>query len=899
MTWLLALLLRCCPRGFRDAYGAEICELVEIRRARLRGSRRAILALWCRCALDIGVTAAAEWADVLTGRTVHQHHDPQRLPMSDRLSLDLRDACRRLLAAPGFSISALLILAIGIGGSTAIFSAVDAFVLRELPFARPHELVRVYQDSDEGQPESNAYPAYLDVAAHDTLFSGTAAVMPGFDGTLLNASGDAEVVPLEFATSTYFPVLGLQPALGRWFSASEDTPGAPAVAVVSHNAWRRRFGSDPTVLGRTIRLSGSAVTIVGVGPAEYNGFLPGLATEFWLSISSLRPVAGAFAERTLTRREDHWFQVVARLATGRTVEQAQRAMTDLAERLGREFPETDRGRRITVMSLDRVRVHPDIDAMLYPAAGLNLLLSALVLVLVCSNLASLTLARGAARTRELAVRLAIGATRAQIVRSLALESVLLALAGGAFGLLFARWAVTLPARVDMLPAASLITTIAIDYRVLVFALAVSLASGLAFGLLPAIRTTRSDLRPSLQPGASIRSFRRAGMRGLLISIQVAISVTLLAGSGILLRGVSNALHADPGFTPAPLALVSIDTGQGGRPFPQGIRMLQELRGRVTALPGVESAALTTRPPVTAFGASNTIVLDGQAAPDAAGGRTVEVRTAAVTPGYFTTLGVPLLHGRAFTEADREGAEPVAIVSDAMASRFWGTSNVVGLRYRHQGSDRWIRIVGVAGRVTIETPGEAPAAFFYRPFAQAGFTRATLIARTAGDPAPLVRLIRQEVRAIDSLVPVTLATTMTEHIARAMAVPRAAAVVLSASGVLAVLLACLGIYSVVAFSVARRRTEMGVRMALGATSAQVVRLVLREMLTLVVVGLAAGVALAALIAPALGNVLVGIQPLDPVIFAAVAALVGGVALATTWVPARRAANTDPAAVLRAE
>jgi len=896
---ILDLLLRCCPRQFREAYGRDMRELFDTRRARLRGSRRALIALWLRTACDICLTASAEWGDVVRAAFSRSDKETGRPSMSDRLSLDLRDAIRRLAAAPGFTTAALLILAIGIGGSTAIFSAVDAFALRDRPYARPHELVHIYQDSDDGQPESSSYPAFLDIAAHGALFSRVGAVMPEGSGTLLTPSGDAEVIQLEFATSTYFSVLGLQPKLGRWFDPAEDEPGAAPVAVVTHHAWQRRFGGDPGVLGRTVRLSGTGVTIVGVGPEGFNGFIPGLASEFWLSISSLGPVGGPFRGRTLTRREDHWFQIVARLAPERTIQHAQAAMTTLADRLGREFPETDRGRRITVMSAEAVRAHPQIDSMIYPTAGLHSVLAALVLALVCSNLANLMLARGSARRRELAVRLAIGATRAQIVRTLTIESLLLSLAGGALGLLLAHWTIGMLGNWNPPPPLSVPMTIAVDYRVVLFALLTSIGAGLAFGLLPAVRSTRTDLRQSLQRDAPSRSLRVVGLRGALIGVQVAISVALLAGSGILLRTMLNAVRVDPGFDPQPIALMTIDAGQGGRPAGQAMQIVTDIRQRLSALPGVEAVSVTTRPPVSAFGPSTTLVLDDHAAPSASGGRTVEVRFSAVTPDYFDTLAVQVIHGRGFTAADGDDAQDVAVVTRTMAERFWGTSDVVGRRYQHQGLDAWISIVGVVGDVTIGSPGESPRPFLYRPFAQGGFGRASLIARTAADPASVLPLMRQEVRAIDNLLPVLLATTMADHIARSLAVPRAAATALTAFGVLAIVLACLGVYSVVAFSVASRRTEMGVRMALGATRTQVTRMVVREMMTLVIGGLLAGTALAAVLTPALRSLLIGVQPLDPATFLSVAVLVGTVALVTTWVPARAAASTEPAGVLRAD
>ena len=821
--------------------------------------------------------------------------------MTDRLMLDVRDASRRLAAAPGFTAAALAMLALGIGSSTAIFSAVDTFALRGRGFARPAELVNIYQDSDDGRPESNSYPTYVDVSQHTDLFSGVGAVMPEGSGTLLTESGDAEVVQVEFATSTYFPVLGLQPRLGRWFAPEEDRPGAPASAVLTHAAWRRRFASNPSVIGRTVRVSGASVTIVGVGPESHNGFISGLASDFWMSISALGPVGGAFRGATLTRRDDHWFQIVARLAPGRTVPEAQAAMTVLAERVGREFPDSDRGRKMTVMSGTDVRIHPEIDAMIYPTAGLNLLLTALLLIVVCSNLANLMLARGSTRTRELAVRLAIGATRGQIVRSLVVESLLLSVAGGAIGLALAWWAVAVIDSVEIPLQFPVKAFLSLDYRVAGFAIGISLLCGLAFGLLPAIRNSRRDLAHTLkmESRAARSALRIVDLRGLLVVLQLAISLALIVCGGVLLRSMLNAMHVDLGFDPASVVAVTIDPMQAGRTSQQSLQVLTDLRERAASHPGVETAALATRPPMSPFGPSNTIVLDEHAIHRTESG-TVDVAAAGVTPEYFTALRIHLLHGRDFTSADRAGAERVAIVSEAMARRFWGTSNVVGRRYRHGGGDTpWITIVGVAQDVAIVSPGETPRAFIYRPLAQGGYGRAALIVRGRAEPEALIGAIRQEVRALDPLIPLLQPASMQGHIDRALAAPRIASRLLMALGAMAVLLACAGIYSVVAFSVARRRNEMGVRMALGATAPQVVRLVVSEMAKLVIIGVAAGIALGALIAPALRSLLIGIQPLDARTFAAAAAAVAVVALVTAWLPARRAADSNPATVLRAE
>ena len=741
--------------------------------------------------------------------------------MTDRIALDLKDAVRRLGATPGFTVAALAMLAIGIGGSSVIFTAVDAFALRERPFLRPHELVFVYQDSDEGQPSSNSYPTYLDVKGHTDLFSGVGAVMPEGTATLASDVGDAVQLPVEYATSSYFPVLGIHPALGRWFAPEEDLDGAAPVAVLTYSAWQRRFGGDPAIVGRAITLSGVNVTIVGVGPSTFNGFVPGLASDAWLSISALGPVGGVFRARTLTRREDHWFQIVARLAPGRSRGEAQAAMSFLAERTAREFPETDRGRKITVLDPSEVRVHPEIDPMLYPASGAPLVLAALVLTLVCSNLANMTLARGAARRRDIAVRLAIGATQAQVVRSLTLESVLLALTGGAAGLLLAWWAVELLGSWRA-PLVDVAPTLSLDARVIAFSIGLSLATGIAFGLLPALRASRTELRQAI--GGDVgRAVRVRDVRGALIALQIAIGIVLLIGGTLLMRTMVHALRIDPGFDVARLAMVSVDAGQAGLPPQLAPQLLLDLRDRVSGIAGVEGAALTTRAPVTRFGPSTSLVLDERAlaAPD--GSRSAEVRFASITPGYFNVAGIPIVHGRDFEDADNVTGAPVAIVSRAMAQRFWGTSDVLGRRYRHEGSQVWITIVGVAGDVPIQALAEVPAAFVYRPAAQRRSPMAIVIIRTAGDPAAVLPLVRQELRALNPRAPVLLAATMSDYVARSLALQRLVGTVIGWAAALAVVLACLGVYSVVAFTVARRRTEMGLRMALGATGHQVTTL----------------------------------------------------------------------------
>jgi predicted permease len=903
---LIKILLLGCPPQFRRDYGGEIFELSEARRQRLAMKRAGInerMRFWLRTVADIGVTACAEWRNVVSGaidvRRTQSPYRSKRISMYDRFTLDVRDAFKRLAGSPGFTVAALIILALGIGANAAIFSAVDTLAFRPLPFARPHELVHIYQDSDDGRPSSNAYPAYLDVAAVTDLFSGVGAVMPEGTATMLTPSGEAVMLHVEYATSTYLPVLGMQPFIGRWFAPSDDLSGGAPVAVVSFDAWNRRFNRDPNILGQTVRLSGAPVTVVGVGPQNYDSVIPGLAAEFWLSISSLGPVGGPYRGATLTSRQDHWFQIVARLKPERTVSEAQAAMTTIAERLGREFPETDRGRRITVMRADEVRVHPEIDTLLFPAAGLPLLLAGLVLVVACSNLANLLLVRGASRRREFGVRLALGASRAQLVRALLVESVLLAAGGGAAGLVLAQWMLKGFAAAQLPLPLLFAPTFSVDTRVIAFAILLSVATGVAFGLWPALGSTRRDVITSLKDGDGTEPRRRssAAVRGALVVVQVAISLALLTGGGLLLRSVLAASRMNLGFDPGMVSVMTIDVAQAGQRAEAGAAMLEDIRGRIARLPGVESVALSSRIPLTPFGPSSSLVLDEHAV-HAPADRSAEIEFTAVTPEYFATLGLPLVHGRVFTDADRRGTEPVAVVSQAMALRFWGTTDIVDRRYRHEGqTDTWIRIVGIVGDVPIQSPGEAPRPFLYRPVAQGMVNTATLVVRASGSPSAVLPGMRSEVRTTSPLIPMMGAGTMDDHIQRSLVVPRTVMQLLLGFAALAVVLACVGVYSVVAFSVSRRQKEMGVRMAVGASSRQVTGLVIREMMVLVGTGAAIGVLLAGFLAPTLKSLLVGVQPFDATTFIGVAAVIVLVAAFSTWLPARRAGRADVASILR--
>jgi putative ABC transport system permease protein len=441
-------------------------------------------------------------------------------------------------------------------------------------------------------------------------------------------------------------------------------------------------------------------------------------------------------------------------------------------------------------------------------------------------------------------------------------------------------------------------TFSLDARVIVFALVLSAATGVAFGLWPALGSTRRDVVASLKDAADARRRGPIAARGLLVVVQVAVSLALLTGGGLLLRSMLAASRMDLGFDPGSVAVMTIDVGQAGKSGRPGAVLIDSIRERVAGLPGVEIAALATRIPLTPFGGSTSLVLDEHAV-RAPADRSAEIEFSSVTPDYFTALGIPLRYGRLFTAADRTGAEPVAIVSEATGRRFWGSADVVGRRYRHEGNtDTWVRIVGVVGDVPLQSPGEIPRPFVYRPVAQRLLNSATLVVRTPASPVDVLAAMRTEVRSVDPLIPMMSVRPMAEHVERSLSLPRTAMQLLLGFAALAVVLAAVGVYSVVAFSVARRQNEMGVRMAVGATSAQVTHLVVREMMRLVAAGIAIGLLLAGLLAPALRSLLVGVQPFDLVTFTSVAVLITLIAACSTWLPARRAGRTDLTAILRA-
>jgi predicted permease len=838
--------------------------------------------------------------------------DARRVTALDALARDTRHGLRRLMRDWLFSTASVLILGVAIGANTAIFSLVNAVLFRPQVVADPEQLVNIYQNDRTGRPLIVAsYSMYVEMAEYTDIFAATLAASLPNPARYLHESGPRNAT-VEYATANYLDVLGLRPSLGRWFDEAEDRRGAPLVAVVGHQTWTSVFRADPAVVGRVIRIEGVPVTIVGIAPAHYRGTIDvGLNTDFWLPISALAAMtAGSAATADPAMRAP--LLVKARLREGMTVAQAQAAMDVLGRRLPDEFPDEFRrdgefalGAGITVLASNAVRVHPQADGPVRVIASVLLSIVGLVLAIACSNLATLQLVRGAGRAKEVSVRLALGATRHQLVRHLLSESLVLAFAGGIAGCILAWWGLEVLQRIDL----PMRVDLSLDYRVLAFALALSLVTGVAFGLAPALKATRIDLLTTIRDeGLPPIDPRRLTLKNALIVIQVAVSVLLLGGTSTFLQQLAATRALRVGYAVDGVALLETDWRFAGYSETTAKTLPDELLRRIAAIPGVESAALLRGLPMQVN--SVPIVVDGTAAQT---GSVVEAAMIAAGPGFFDTLRIPLLYGRAFDGRDRADTPPVAVITERMARQYFGTVNAVGRRFRSANdADSWTEVIGVVRDTgtgnfadDVLDPIAPP---FYRSHTQSGLLPTTVIARTSGAAAPLLAAMQRELRAVDVTLPVTTAKTMAQALEESQAAPKGAAMLLGILGGLGLVLASMGLYAVIAFAVTRRSREIGIRMALGARSQQVVWSIARGVAELIALGTGIGLVLSVLVMLALrtssgdvgiGNIAVYHPRIDPIALLAIAAVTAVVGVAAALVPGRRAARLDPLVALRRE
>jgi predicted permease len=804
---------------------------------------------------------------------------------------DLRHGARNLAARPGFTGVAILLLGLGIGANATVYAWVENFLLRPLPgVSRTADLVALHGTTRTRRDISVSNPNFADLAARrpESLSHLAAHRLIAVN---VRAEAEPERAWAEIVTGDYFALLGVQPQHGRVLSSDDDrVPGGHPVAVISHRYWTRRFGARRAVIGSDIRINGAAFTVVGVAAERFRGGFPAVSTDLWVPMMMQRAV---YPGDRLTARGDAWLSALARLAPGASIDQARAGLSAVAAQLATEHPDVNTNRGIAVYTL---ATDPSTAAgILGPMFAVLAAVGGVVLLTVCANLASLLLVRGAARQREIAVRLALGASRLRIVRQLLAENVLLAAGGAAAGVVFALWASGL-FRLFVPPTPQPIDAdVILSLRLVLYSLGLALATTVVFGLVPALQISRPSLVPALKESrGAIGGRRRTWVRNALVVTQVALSALLLAGAGLFARTLANAQRFDVGFDMEHGLLASIDLAPAGYDEPRGLALFDTLLQRIGAIPGVEAAALARDVPLKLGGGSDTSVeIEGYVPSE---GEEITIYYDRVSPDIFRALGVPLIAGRGFTPRDAAASERVIVINETMARRYWKDGDAIGRRVDFGGP---ATVVGVVGDLTYTSPGAAPVAYMYLPLAAYYRPDMTLVVRTTGDPAGVATPIRAALQSIDANLPLFDVSTMAERRGIVLFVPRLVATLLGVLGAAALVLAAVGLYGLLAFVVGQRTQEIGVRLALGAQPSELRRLIVRQGVRLAAIGVAGGLGLACVVLPLASSQLIGVGARDLTSYGGAALLLVGGAIAASYLPARRAAAIDPIEALRVD
>ena len=810
------------------------------------------------------------------------------------LIADIRYSVRSLLKNPGLTLAAVLSLGLGIGANTTIFTWVQAVLLRPIPMAVDPDSIHIAaMENREGQSRSWSYPNFKDFRDRATMVDVVAQDDQTFSIAVDNT---AERAWGGLVSGNYFELIGVRPAAGRFFTAQDDvTPGGHPVAVISYAYWQRRFNGDPAVVGKRVTINNSPITIIGVGPEGFIGSFLGVSASAWVPMAMQKEMMGG---DRMNQRGNGWFQTMVRLKPGVSRQQAQAEATSIMSQLEQEYKNFNEGRRLRIVVPSEAPF--GAATVLKPILTVLSVLVALVLVIACANVANLLLSKAVGRRREVAVRLSLGASRSRLVRQLLTESLLLAFVAGAAGIAMAYW--TMGVIMAFVPPVDMPIDLGLrmDSQTLMFALGISAVTGLVFGLAPALQASGSDTVNALkEEGRSGGGGRTSGrLRSALVVAQVAVCLVLLVGAALFLRSFIAAQSLSPGFDADRLVTASMDMFPSGYTGERHREFQRRTIEAVSAMPGVRSAAFGSRIPL-GFGGNNStgISIDGYVPRE---NEEIVINYSTVGPRYFETMGTPLRQGREYNQTDTPDSPRVVIINEAMAKRYWPKGNALGARI--QMGPNPVEVIGIVADSKYGSINERPLPQLFMPMARSEVSTLRLFVRTDGDPAPMVAELRNTIRGLDASLPVYDARTVTEHMQTAVFAQKMAANLLGAMGVLALLLAAIGLYGVMAYAVSQRTQELGIRLALGASPGSLLGMIVGQGMKLTTLGLVIGLALALGAFGSIGAVrtlLPGISPLDPITFVGVPIVLGTIALLATWIPGRRAGRVDPLVALRYE
>lgn len=814
-----------------------------------------------------------------------------------QLTTDIRLAFRRARKRPGFTLVALLSLTLGIGANSAVFSLVNAILLRRAPIPQPERIIEVYQRQTDFPYAPFSYPDYVDFR-RATAKTFSQVSISEFTVVARDAGDHVESLMGELVNGDYFPLLGLRARAGRLLGPEDDvTPGGHPVVVLSHDFWQREFAGDPSAVGRTMRLSGHRYTIVGVAPESYSGMVSGIAPAVFVPVMMINQLQPDVRDQ-LAQRGNHSAFVKARLAPGASVAQARtvaRAFTN--EMLAQHPAQWPAGTDLSVIAMKDIAVNPMIDSVVVPAAAALMAVVGLVLLVACANLASFLLAQARDRRKEVAIRLAIGAKRGALVRQFLVEALVLATVGGVAGVALAGVALRAVLHADLPVPLPITVDVSLDWRVLAFSIFASAVAGVMFGLLPALQATRATVIETIKnENADGGPVRRATTRNLLVIGQIAVSLSLLITAALFLRSMQARAAVDPGFGHQPAGIVWMAIPADRYDSTQQRLLLERIETRMARIPGVLSVGATDNIWLNPLNQQGKRIRVAGATPPK--GRTdFDVDFAAADSGYLASIGVNIVRGRGITAADTRDAPRIAVINEAMAQEFWPGKDPIGQTFSTDSET--YRVAGVTRTTKVRSLGEEPRPFMLAPLAQEFSVTVMLVARTSGDAERTATQMLATLRAIDPGIMAIQVKTMEKHLAAMLLPARLGAMAFTLFAGLALALAVLGVYGVVSYAVARRTREVGIRLAVGAQPAALVRLLMKEGLTLVVIGTAVGLLLGVASAQVLHTLLFGVGSVDPLTFLGAPIVLMAAGAIAAFLPARRASRVDPASVLRAE